>query len=369
MKKIKFLDLKKINSRYILKYIYQLFRYLISGGYYINGSAKAKFEIELANYLDVNHILGTGNGLDALTIGFKSLIELDYLNENDEILVQNNTFIASYNAIKLAGLKPVLFDLDIDSVIPTVNQIEKVISHKTKGILLVHLYGFNAIDNKLLNYLKSKNILLIEDCAQSLGSSYNNVKCGTFGIFSAFSFYPGKNLGAIGDGGAIGSNSKEIIEMCRAIGNYGSFQKYKHDVFGVNSRLDDIQAIFLSLKLRYLDQENFLRIKQADYYTKNITNNKIKIVKGLSNSINTYHLFVIYTKEREKLSKHLDLNGIETLVHYPITISNQLFVKNKNCNLKLHESEKTSQTLLSLPIGPHLKHKHIKLITDVINDF
>tara|TARA_A100001011_G_C14296805_1_gene838805 strand:+ start:1633 stop:2742 length:1110 start_codon:yes stop_codon:yes gene_type:complete len=369
VKKIKFLDLKKINKKYVLKYIFYLLKYLISGGFYINGSAKTKFEKQLANYLNINHVLGTGNGLDALTIGFKSLIELGYLKENDEILVQNNTFIASYNSIKLAGLKPVLFDLNIKSVIPSVDEIKKVVSPKTKGLLLVHLYGFNSINDQLIKYLKSNKILLIEDCAQSIGSCYKGKKCGTFGVFSAFSFYPGKNLGAIGDGGAIGSNSIKIIETCRAISNYGSFKKYKHDIFGVNSRLDDIQAIFLSIKLRDLEKENSARRKQAEYYNLNIKNKKITIAEGLAESIDSYHLFVIKTNDRTKLMKFLNSNNIESLIHYPITISDQLFIKNEVDHKKLVNSETASKKLLSLPIGSHLNMKEIKLITDVINSY
>jgi dTDP-4-amino-4,6-dideoxygalactose transaminase len=369
MKEVKFLDLKKINKKYILKYIFYLLKYLISGGYYINGSAKRKFENQLANYLNINHVVGTGNGLDALTIGFKSLIELGHLKENDEILVQNNTFIASYNAIILAGLKPVLFDLNIDSVIPSIDEIKKVSSPKTKGLLLVHLYGFNSINDQLIKYLKLNNILLIEDCAQSLGSTYKRKKCGTFGIFSAFSFYPGKNLGALGDAGAIGSNSTKVIETCRAMSNYGSFEKYQHDILGVNSRLDDIQAIFLSLKLRNLEKENIIRRKQAEYYKKNITNKKISITEGLTNSIDSYHLFVVKTDDRNKLIQFLNSNNIESLVHYPITISNQLFVTNQVDHKNLVNSETASKTLLSLPIGPHLSIKQIKLITDIINKY
>lgn len=363
--KVDFLNLRKINMPIFPLFIWKLARYLFGGGYYINGKAKAQFESNLGDYLGCQNVIGTGNGLDALTIGFMSLVELGYLKKGDRVLVQNNTFIASYNAILFSGLVPVLFDLEKGQALITVNALKNVSLNGIKAVLIVHLYGHASIDSEIINFTKVNNILVVEDCAQSIGTSYNGQFCGTFGVFSAFSFYPGKNLGAIGDGGAIVTQNKELAFICRSISNYGSQIKYFHNYLGINSRLDDIQALFLDIKLKKLKHENSCRITQARIYENNIRNNNIRIIKQPVNSRSTYHLFVIIVETRDHFIEYMKSHGIECLIHYPITISEQSFVKLNGFGNTVDLAKK----IVSIPIGSHLTKKQVMFVCEKMNTY
>lgn len=366
---IKFLDLQQINRKPFLRFIAALMGYFYNNNYFINGQAKLKFENQLCRYTKSNFSLGVGNGLDALTIGLKASIDCGYLQPGQKILVQNNTFIATYNAVILAGLEPVLFDINLKSLRPNA-KILKNMGGTYQGIIITHLYGTPNINEEILELIKKNNWVLIEDCAQSIGAKWNNQNCGSFGLFAAYSFYPGKNLGGIGDGGAICTNKHDLFETSKIISNYGSDEKYIHNNIGVNSRLDDIQALFLTKKIRFLNKENSIRRKQAWMYDNLIKNSLIKIIPKEDNCESVFHLYVIriIENQRENLRKFLGERNIETLIHYPIPVSKQKWVKT-NDESKLNNSEEAAHEILSLPIGSHLSKGEIKYIINTINSF
>ena len=369
LRPIKFLDLQKINRKPFIKFIIALIRYYRNQNYFINGQAKLNFEKQLCYYTQSKFSLGVGNGLDALTIGLKAAIDCGYLKLGQKILVQNNTFIATYNAVILAGLEPVLFDIDLESLRPTAKILQNI-PGTYQGIIITHLYGIPNVNEEILELIKKKKWILIEDCAQSIGAKMNNHNCGSFGLFSAYSFYPGKNLGGIGDGGAICTDDNDIFQTSKIISNYGSSEKYIHNKLGVNSRLDDIQAIFLTQKLQILDQENSIRREQAELYDTLIQNPLISIPFKEKNFESVYHLYVIRVlkNRRESLKNYLKGKNIDTLIHYPITVSKQSWVNKSQVSI-LQNSEKAANEIISLPIGSHLSQNDIKYIITSINSF
>lgn len=355
--KIPFLALKAVNASYEDE-IKTAINQVVNSGWYLQGEQVEAFEKEYADFIGVNHTIGVANGLDALRIILKAYIEMGVMVEGDEIIVPANTYIASILAITDNNLKPVLVEPDINSYNINPDLIEKHISEKTKGIMIVHLYGQNAFSEKIGQLCHKYNLKLIEDAAQAHGAYYKGKKrVGNLGDASGFSFYPGKNLGALGDAGAICTNDNELAEVCRAIGNYGSQKKYLNKYKGYNSRLDEIQAAILRVKLKGLDEDNQRRRIIAQYYCENITNDEIILPNQLQNHSITqsfshvWHLFVIRHGNREKLQKYLNDHGIQTMIHYPIPPHKQKAYKEWN-NLKFPITEKIHKQVLSLPISP-----------------
>ncbi len=363
---IKFLDLQKTNlihQREIEDKLVQIFR----SGTYILGPEVEDFERKLAKFCGVEFALGVANGLDALRIILKAYIQLGVMKPGDEIIVPANTYIASILAITNNGLVPILVDPNPDTFNLNFESILEKYSNKTKAILLVHLYGRVCWDIKLKNFAKEKGIKIIEDNAQAIGAEWEGIKTGALGDSAGFSFYPGKNLGAIGDGGAVTSNDPELMKMVKALRNYGSNQKYINDIQGYNSRLDEIQAAVLSVKLSYLETENDYRRKIAQFYCNNIFHEDILLPKIPDNELeHVWHLFVIRTKERNELQQYLSTNGIQTIIHYPIPPHKQKCYADFS-NLNLPRTEEIHNEVLSLPISPVLTLDEIKNIVSVIN--
>lgn len=370
---IKFLDLKEINDSFEPQLINSVKRVLDSG-WYIQGIEVKTFEKAYAEYIGVKHCIGVANGLDALRLIFKAFLELHLLQEGDEIIVPANTYIASILAVTDNRLIPVLVEPDINTYNIDPYKIEEKISARTRGILIVHLYGQNAMHPEILRIAQKYNLKLIEDNAQAQGCFYDVKRTGSLGEAAGHSFYPGKNLGALGDAGAVTTDNDELADTVRAIANYGSKVKYKNLYKGLNSRLDEIQAAVLSVKLPRLDADNQRRREIAQYYISNITNQSI-ILPSASNKHpagfnieHIWHLFVIRTKHRDDLQNYLQQNGVQTLIHYPIPPHQQLAYKEFN-NLKLPITETIHNEVLSLPISPVMSMVEINLICNLMNEY
>lgn len=370
---IKFLDLQKINAQYSEE-LKQAALEVIDSGWYLLGERVRKFENHLAEYIGVKHAIGVANGLDALRLILKAYIEMGAMKEGDEIIVPANTYIATILAITDNRLVPVLVEPDINTYNLDINLVEQHISPKTKAIMVVHLYGQVCWNENLVTIAKKHDLKIIEDNAQAIGAYWNGKRTGSLGDAAGFSFYPGKNLGALGDSGAVTTNDDEIADIIRTLANYGSRVKYQNDYQGLNSRLDEIQAAFLDIKLKYIDVENQYRRKVAKYYCENIknenivlpiTDSNVKIENYLSH---VWHLFVIRTSNRDKLQKYLQENGVQTLIHYPIPPHKQGAYKKWN-SLNLPITEKIHQDVLSLPMGPTLESKETAKITEILNTF
>lgn len=360
---IKFLDLKKINDRYKDE-IDNAIANVINSGWYILGNQVKRFEKAFAKYTGTKHCIGVANGLEALTLILKAL---DFEN-GDEVIVPANTYIASILAISENGLKPVLVEPDIKTYNIDPKEIEEKITPKTRAIMVVHLYGQVAEMDSIIELADKYDLKIIEDCAQAHGALYKSKKVGSFGIASGFSFYPGKNLGALGDGGAITTNNDQFAEKLFALRNYGSHKKYENLYKGFNSRLDEIQAAILNVKLKYLDEDNYKRKLIANYYLETIKNNKLELPLSDSFDSHVWHLFVIRAKERNKLQNYLAENNIQTMIHYPIPPHKQKAYK-EMCHLNFPITEKLHDELLSLPISPVITINEVKVVCDVINSF
>lgn len=365
---IKFLDLQKVNllhQREIEEQLLKSFR----SGWYILGEEVKLFEEKLATYIGTKHAIGVANGLDALRLIFKAYIEMGIMQPGDEVIAPANTYIASLLAITDNNLVPVLVEPDLDTYNINIAEIEKNLTPKTKAIMVVHLYGQATFSNDLKALAQKHNLKIIEDNAQAIGAEWNGIKTGNLGDAAGFSFYPGKNLGAIGDAGAITTNDDALAKTMRALANYGSEQKYVNIYQGLNSRLDEIQAAVLSIKLRYLDAENQQRKEIAQYYIENIRNSDIILPQlPADKNAHVWHLFVIRTPERDKLKKYLDDNGIQTLIHYPIPPHHQEAYPQFN-DLSFPITEQIHREVLSLPISPVMTSEEIKLIVDTINAY
>ena len=315
---IKFLDLHKINSRYEKEFSTKFTAFLESG-YYILGKEVDLFEQNYAAYCGTNHCIGTGNGLDALVLIFKSFIHLGKLKLGDEVLVPANTYIASILSVIEAGLKPVFVEPDAKTFNISPSEIEKHISVNTKAIMPVHLYGQLADMEKINAIAKTHGLLVVEDAAQAHGAENNlGIKAGNLSDAAAFSFYPSKNLGALGDAGAVTTNNEDIANCIRLLRNYGSKEKYKNEIIGCNSRLDELQAAFLSIKLKGLDNENKRRQEVATQYLNGIINEKIILPFYDTTKNHIFHAFVVQVNERKKFTEYLTNNGVGWLIHYPI---------------------------------------------------
>lgn len=364
---IKFLDLKSINNQYNEEINQAINKVLISG-WYIKGESVEEFEKNFASYCGTKYCIGVANGLDALTLIFRALIIQGRLKEGDEIIVPANTYIASILSLTENKLTPILVEPNENSFNLDVESIESKFTSKTKGVLAVHLYG--QLTQNLEDFCSTRELILIEDAAQAHGAQNNNQKkAGSLGIAAGFSFYPGKNLGALGDAGAVTTNDLSLAKIIRQLGNYGSEKKYFNSLKGVNSRLDEIQAAVLNVKLKYLNKEILLRRKAARFYQSNINNPKIKLPKWDDNIIDhVFHLYVIRSHERDKLQKYLHQKGIQTVIHYPIPPHKQLAYKNWN-KLSFPITEKIHKEVLSIPISPIITNKEQLQVIEALNNF
>lgn len=360
---IKFLDLYKINEQYRDE-IDSRIKEVLDSGWYIRGKQVELFEKHFAEFCGVKHCIGCGNGLDALNLIIKGY----GFSAGDEIIVPANTYIATILAITMNGCIPVLVEPSIDTYNINPDLIEEKITPKTKAIIVVHLYGRVALMDKICDLAKKYNLKVIEDSAQAHGAIYNGKRVGNLGDVSGFSFYPGKNLGALGDGGCVTTNDNELADKIRAIANYGSNIKYHNIYKGINSRLDEIQAAILDVKLKYLDRDNDKRRELAKYYLDNIKNPQIILPKNYNEKSNVWHIFPIRTKNRDKLQQYLKENGIETMIHYPISPHKQLAYKEWN-NISIPITEEIHNTILSLPISPVIMNNEVNKIVEYINKY
>lgn len=364
---IPFLDLKNINIQYKEELIEACTK-VIDSGWYIQGQECSKFEEEFASYCGTNYAVGVANGLDALILILKAYKQLGILDDGDEVIVPANTYIASILAISDNNLVPKLVEPDINTFLIDSSKIEEKITSKTKAIMAVHLYGHVCNMTEINKIAKKYNLKVLEDSAQSHGAYYKNKRAGNLADASGFSFYPGKNLGALGDGGAVTTNDKELADTIRALGNYGSHKKYENIYKGTNSRLDEIQAAMLRVKLRYLDNEIERRREIAAYYLENINNDKIILPKVKNSNEHVWHLFVIRVKNREKLQRFLAEYKVQTLIHYPIAPHKQICYEEWN-NENYPITEQLHEEVLSLPISGVLGINNAKEIVNLINNF
>lgn len=362
---IPFLNLEPMHSE-IRNEILSTFKKIYDKNSFILGHSVDSFEQEFSKYCNTNYCISCGNGLDALSIILRGYD----IGDGDEVIVPSNTFIATALAVSYVGAKVVFVEPDIKTFNIDVNKIEEAITPKTKAIIAVHLYGRPAEIDKIKVICKKYNLKLIEDAAQSHGAIYNGKKTGNLGDAAGFSFYPGKNLGALGDGGCILTNDNVLAQKVRAIRNYGSTIKYNNEYKGVNSRLDELQAEFLRIKLPYLNRWNTHRQKSAKLYLEGINNSKIIIpcINSVNESI--WHIFIVRTEYRDKLVNYLKDNGIETLIHYPIPIHLQkAYVDLGYKSGDFPVAETISKTVLSLPIWYGMKDDEINYVINVLNQW
>ncbi len=362
---IYFLELKKITEKYSQE-IHEAVRRVIDSGWYLQGAENKSFEANYAKYIGTNHCIGVANGLDALRLILRAYIELKIMEEGDEIIVPANTYIATILAITDNNLIPVMVEPNINSLQIDDSKIEAAITLKTKGIMIVHLYGRSAYSEKIGDICKKNNLKLIEDNAQAHGCMFNGQKTGSIGDAAGHSFYPGKNLGALGDAGAVTTNDAVLADVIRSLANYGSKIKYKCDYQGLNSRLDEIQAAILNVKLKYLNEDTELRRNVAAYYTKNISHPMICIPALEDWSSHVFHLFPVLSPKRDELQDYLEGHGVQTLIHYPIPPHKQQCYKKYN-KLSFPITEKIHNEVLSLPISPVITQKEVELVVNLIN--
>lgn len=360
---IEFENLKKSNAPFFDAYK-RSFEQTLNSGWYILGNTVTDFENSFASYIGCQHAIGVGSGLDALTISLRALD----LPENSEVIVPSNTFIATIISIMHNNLTPVMVEPDINTYNIDSEKIEAAITKKTKVIIVVHLYGKPCEMDKIMGIAKKHNLKVIEDCAQAHGAKFKNQNIGTFGDLAAFSFYPTKNLGALGDGGAITTNNQDLLEQIKSLRNYGSTKKYYNDILGFNSRLDEMQAGFLSVKLKALDKIGQHKRNLATLYFENLSTQFIKPVID-KNSFDVFHHFVIRHPERDRLKQYLFENDIKTEIHYPIPPHHQDALKSIFGNNKYPISETLHNTVLSIPIAFCHSPEEIKTVIKVMNSF
>lgn len=365
---VPFLDLKQINLKNYTE-ISQVIDEVINGGWYIHGSRCKQFEQNFANYCGTKHCIGVANGLDALILILRAYKELGVMSAGDEVIVPANTYIASILAISANNMTPVLVEPSINNYLIDVDKIEQAITAKTKAIMVVHLYGQITPMGKVWELAKKYDLKVIEDSAQSHGAYYDGKRSGNLSDASGFSFYPGKNLGAIGDGGAVTTNNAQLDYTIRALANYGSEVKYKNMYKGINSRLDELQAAILDVKLAKLDQDTEQRRVIAKMYREQITNPKITLPQiELGKDSHVWHVFVVRTDNRDELQKYLADNGIGTVIHYPTPPHKQEAYKELN-HMSLLITEQIHREVISLPISPVQTVEQTKYVIDIINKY
>lgn len=360
---IKFLDLKKINDSFEPQ-LSQAIQRVLDSGWYLQGKEVEAFEEEYAGFIGVRHCVGCANGLDALRLILKAYMELGVMQEGDEVIVPANTYIASILAITDNRLKPVLVEPDIGTYNIDPFQIETKITERTRAIMIVHLYGRNAMHPEIQRLVKKYNLKLIEDNAQAQGCFYGDKRTGSLGHAAGNSFYPGKNLGALGDGGAVTTDDEELATVVRALGNYGSSKKYVNDYQGLNSRLDEIQAAVLRVKLTRLDVDNQKRREVASYYLQHIKNPEIILPHYDIGHV--WHLFVVRCRERDRLQSYLVENHIQTLIHYPVPPHQQQAYLDWN-GRSYPVTEQIHREVLSLPVSQVASEEAAKQVCGAIN--
>lgn len=364
---IPFLDLQKITANRANE-IRQAVQRVVDSGWYLQGEETRIFEKNYADYIGTKHAVGVANGLDALTLIFRAYIKMGTLQSGDEIIVPANTYIASILSITENRLVPILVEPDIETYQIDAHKIEAAITPRTKAIMIVHLYGQCAYTEKIGQICRKHNLKLIEDNAQAHGCNYRNKKTGALGNAAGHSFYPTKNLGALGDAGAITTDDKKLAEIVRSLGNYGSSEKYIFDYNGRNSRLDEIQAAVLNVKLRYLNEENAHRKMIANYYLKHIQNPHLLLPKVSDWDAHVFHIFPIRCATRDDLQRYLSKNGVQTAIHYPIPPHKQQCYTAWN-NLSLPITEQIHREELSLPMSVVLTMEEAERIVENLKNF
>lgn len=364
---IQFLDLKKINAPYETAFQEKL-KLVLENGWYILGNEVKAFESNFANYCGTKHCIGVGNGFDAMVLIFKAYIQLGKLQKGDEVIVPTNTYIASILAIMQADLIPVLVEPKLETYNINPDLIQEKVSSKTKAILVVHLYGQLAEMEQITTIAIQNNLLVIEDAAQAHGAKTHNSQLTTHNSAVAYSFYPGKNLGCLGDGGAVVTNDTELAKVIQSLRNYGSEVKYQNEFIGINSRLDELQAAFLNVKLPSLDDENTIRRTIAKRYLSEIKNDKIILPFWDFSENHVFHLLVIRTQNRNELQQYLLDNGIQTMIHYPIPPHQQKAFSTWN-HLSFPITEKIHAEVLSLPISPVMTMDEVDFVVSILNQY
>lgn len=365
--KVEFLNLKKVNQRYEDELI-RACAEVVKSGYFIDGEQVHAFEQEFAQFCGVRHCIGTGNGLDALSLVFRAWKEMGKLREGDEVIVPANTFIATVLAINTNGLVPVMVEPDAASFNISAQTVAQAITTRTRVILPVHLYGQMAPMKELIELANAHNLLILEDSAQAHGAEIDAKPAGSWGHAAAFSFYPGKNLGALGDAGAVTTNDDELAALVSAMRNYGSSEKYHHQYAGVNSRLDEIQAAMLRVKLRYLKEETTQRRVIIERYLHTINNPLIKTPTAVIEEAHVWHLFVIQSEHRDALQNWLSNHNVKTLIHYPIAIHKQpAFQQLKH--LQFPVTEQLHKKILSLPLSAAMTSEEVDYVISCLNSF
>lgn len=376
---IKFLDLHKINERFQPE-LERAFSDALKTSYYILGHNVSKFETEFAAYCGTKHCIGTGNGLDALTLILKGYIQIGKLKRGDKVIVPANTFIATILSVLHAELEPVLVEPDKATYNLSAQTVKQYLTNDVKAIVMVHLYGQLADVGGLNNLAEEHSLLLIEDAAQAHGATFcdkfqisnskpqKESKAGNLGHAAAFSFYPSKNLGALGDGGAVTTNDTELYETIKLLRNYGSKTKYVNEIIGFNSRLDDMQAAFLSVKLKVLDTDNEKRSAVASAYLKGINNPKIKLPFYNNSKNHVFYAFVVEVKDRDDFIQFLDRNQIEWLIHYPVPPHKQKALEAFS-HLNLPITEQIHKRIISLPISPIITKTEVQSLIDILNTY
>lgn len=362
---VPFLSLKEITDQYSYE-IHEAVAKVIDSGWYLQGEAVKRFEKHYARYTGTKHCIGVANGLDALTLILRAYKELGIMKNGDEVIVPANTYIASILAISENGLTPVLVEPDLHTYEIDESKIEETVNERTRAVMIVHLYGRCAFTEKIENICKKYNLKLIEDNAQAHGCRFGDKRTGSLGDAAGHSFYPGKNLGALGDAGAVTTDDDSLAEAVRKLANYGSGKKYVFEYKGRNSRLDEIQAAVLDVKLKYLDEDNARRVAIAEQYIDGITKPGIILPEKAVNGNHVYHIFAVRSRQREKLQEYLQKNGVQTMIHYPIPPHKQRACvewekRSYPITEQIHKEE------LSLPISPAMGKEQVSYILAIIN--
>ena len=365
--KVDFLSLKKVTSKYAEE-IHEAVNRVVDSGWYLQGEENKRFEANYAAYIGTKYAVGCGNGLDALIWIFRAYMEMGVMQPGDEVLVPANTYIASILAITHNKLVPVFIEPDPVTLQLDDSLLERAITSKTKAMLIVHLYGQCSYTDRIGELCRKYNLKLVEDNAQAHGCLFKGIKTGSLGDAAGHSFYPGKNLGAFGDAGAVTTNDAKLADLVRSLGNYGSSRKYVFDYKGFNSRLDEIQAAVLDVKLKHLDEDIALRRAVARYYLEHITNPEVRLPTIKDWDAHVFHLFPVLCKRREELQRYLTENGIQTNIHYPIPPHKQKCYAEYG-HLALPLTEQIHAEELSLPMSPVLELDEMEYVVKILNDW